>query len=168
MLLFKNSRWRIKDSGRVFWKSTDFLQILCMRVFGVADYESDVTFQKFKMADARCWTCFLEIHRFSSNFVDGGFWSRWSRIYCYCLKIQYGGSNMADVFSEDPPIFFKFCMSGFFWSLIMNWMLLFKSSRGRIQDGEHVFYKSTDFHQILYIGVFDVSNYEFSGKFSKI
>ena len=37
------------------WKSNDFHIILYFKVFEVADYEFDIGFSEFKMADLICW-----------------------------------------------------------------------------------------------------------------
>ena len=50
----RNSKWRIQDGWQKFKKSLDWDDIRYSGVFRVADYKSELTIQKFKMAD-RIW-----------------------------------------------------------------------------------------------------------------
>ena len=52
-------------SDMQFWKPHDFRETLFSEVFGVTDYEFDIGFSEFKLADDNI----LETLRFSWNFV---------------------------------------------------------------------------------------------------
>ena len=60
-----------------FWKPHDFRGTLYSEAFEVADYEFDIGFSKFKMADPIYGGYnILETQRFLWNFVLQGFWGR--------------------------------------------------------------------------------------------
>ena len=55
------SDFRIQNGGSnmadiIFWKANDFRGTLYSKVFEVADYEFDIRFPEFKMADPIWWT----------------------------------------------------------------------------------------------------------------
>ena len=49
---FQNSEWRIQYGGRQVEKSISFSGTLYTEIFEIADYESEIQFLKFKMANA--------------------------------------------------------------------------------------------------------------------
>ena len=58
---FQNSKWRIQYGGQNLRKSAYKRYNLYLWVFGVANYEFEVRFWKFKMADSICRTKFKKI-----------------------------------------------------------------------------------------------------------
>ena len=48
--------------------------IVTLRVFGVADYKSEVRFSKFKMVDPICRSKFSKKDKLMLNFGYKGFW----------------------------------------------------------------------------------------------
>ena len=101
------------DSLKLLNYSTRSQQILFAMVLRVADHQYEVKFHKFKMADPRWRMKILKVALFPPNLVPGGFEGQWSRIQRQIVKIQDGGSNMADEKIESHPIFTKFGTRGF-------------------------------------------------------
>ena len=66
-----------------------------MGVFGIADYESEVRFSKFTIADTMCRSKFTKKGNLMLNFGYKGFCDRSLRIRGQIFKIHDGGSNMA-------------------------------------------------------------------------
>ena len=62
---FQNSIWLIQDGGRKFEKLSAYAENLYIKVYRVADYESDLRFLRFNMVDQR-WRPKI---RKSSNFA---------------------------------------------------------------------------------------------------
>ena len=58
---FLNTKWQIQYSGQNFKKLAYKRYNLYIWVFGVSDYESEVRFSKFKIADSICLTKFKKI-----------------------------------------------------------------------------------------------------------
>ena len=58
---FQNSKWRIQYGGRNGKKLAYKRYNLYIWVFGVADYESEVRFSKFKMVDSKWRTKWKKI-----------------------------------------------------------------------------------------------------------
>ena len=54
---FQNSKWRIQNGGRQVENPINFCDTLYSKVFGVADYESEIRLSKFKIADLIWWAC---------------------------------------------------------------------------------------------------------------
>ena len=61
---FENSKWRIQYGGRQIESFINFYDTLYLVVFGDADYESEIRFSKFKMADPIWRTSNRKFHQF--------------------------------------------------------------------------------------------------------
>ena len=66
--VFKNSKWLIQYGG-LFLSSSYLLESPYSCIFGITDYESDVSFSKFKIADLTWRTNFEKISRFLYKLV---------------------------------------------------------------------------------------------------
>ena len=53
---FRNSKWRTQYGGHNILESQRFSWNFVPKVFEVADYEFDIGFSEFKMADPIWWT----------------------------------------------------------------------------------------------------------------
>ena len=60
-------------ADKFFLNSSDLLETRYSGVFGVADYEFEVSSKKFKMADLIWQTIFFLIHRIHLKHVTRGF-----------------------------------------------------------------------------------------------
>ena len=63
-------------SGAHFSGASTPDMIVTIRVFGAADYESEVRFSKFKMVDPICRSKFSKKGNLMLNFGYKGFWDR--------------------------------------------------------------------------------------------
>ena len=95
-------------------------EILYSEGFGVVDYEFEIRFQKFKMADPIWRRSLRNFFQFLWYVVHGGFRVRWLQIWNKILEIQNGETKMAHVISKIPSIFPIFCTQRFLASLITN------------------------------------------------
>ena len=77
---FENSKWRIQYGGRQMKNFNNFPDIVYSRIFGVADYESEIRFWKFKMADPIWRTSNKIFQQFFGYSVLENFYGRWLRI----------------------------------------------------------------------------------------
>ena len=73
-----------------FWKQQDFHETLYSKAFGVADYECNIGFSKFKMADP-IWQIFWK-----PNDFRGTWYSRAFGVADYKLDIGFPFFEMAD------------------------------------------------------------------------
>ena len=73
----KIRKWlRLTLSGAHFSGTSTPDMIMIIRVFGVADYESEVRFPKLKMADPIWRSKFSKRGKLMLNFGYKGFWNR--------------------------------------------------------------------------------------------
>ena len=85
-------------SGAHFSGASTPDMIVTITVFGVADYESDVRFSKFRMADPIWRSKFSKKGKLMLNFGFKGFWGRMitnlkSDFQNSKWRIQHGGQN---------------------------------------------------------------------------
>ena len=75
-------------------KLLDWNDIWYSKVFGIADYESELKIKKLKMAD-RIWrTKMQKVTWLGRNLVLECFWGHWLGIRTLHLEIQNGGPNL--------------------------------------------------------------------------
>ena len=90
--IYRNSKWRIQYSGQKWKKLLDWDALWYWRVFGVADYESELKIEKLKIAYPRWWPRVWKIIRLCWKFVSKRFLGRWLQIWSLILVIRHNGS----------------------------------------------------------------------------
>ena len=108
-------------SGAHFSGASTPDMIVTIKVFGVADYESEVRYSKFKMADPICRSKFSKKGKLMLNFGYKGFWDRWLRIWSQIFKIKNGGSNMAVKIFKKGNLMLNFGCKGFWDRWLRIW-----------------------------------------------
>ena len=140
-----------------FFLAFNGLQIWYWRVFGVADHESELKIQKFKMADP-IWQTKMQSYFIGWNLVFG------VADYEFELKVQK--FKMADPIWRNKlqKAKKKFGIRRFLGSLITNPTSEFRNSKWRIQYGGPKCKKqkimTLDWDQIWYLEVLGVADYE--------
>ena len=140
---FENSKWRLQYGRRIFKKCCEFHESLYPGVLEVSYYESDISFWKLKMADAK-WCTRLHFSYKSTIWetacLQSGCFVILTRMICQfwanyqILKIQNDGSYMADVFLKNAPNHLKIRTQGFSGSLITNLIWVFENSKWQLQN----------------------------------
>ena len=69
---FQDLKWRIQYGGRLIDNFINSSDTSYSGVFGVADYESEIRFSKFKIVDPIWWMPNRKFHKFFRYLVLGG------------------------------------------------------------------------------------------------
>ena len=123
------SKWRISNiSVMQFWKPHNFRETLYSEAFGVADYEFDIEFLQFKLADPIWRTQY-----FGNPTIFVGLYSQAFGVADNEFDIGFQFFEMADPLSRtwnfgNSTIFAQLCTRGFSGSLITNFKLDFQNS----------------------------------------
>ena len=120
------------QNNKVIENYLDLFETFYMRVFGVADDESEVKISKIKMTDSKWRMKLTKTIWICLKLCIWGFLSRWWRILTHNFEIQNGGFSITDDSIKNYLDLFKTLYMGGFESLMTNLNSEFQNSKWRI------------------------------------